>query len=85
MEIFCFVKREVIEIGDNIDLEIKSELMKVKYHSEKIWTIENFLTKDECDDLLIFSEQKGYDEAKISLSEKPLKLRRLFMKKLTCF
>lgn len=42
--------------------------MKVKHHSEKIWTIENFLTKDECDNLLIFSEQKGYEEAKVSLS-----------------
>ncbi len=42
--------------------------MKVKYHNKKIWTIENFLTKDECDNLLLFSEQKGYEEAKVSLS-----------------
>lgn len=42
--------------------------MKVKHHNKKIWTIENFLTKEECDNLLLFSEQKGYEEAKVSLS-----------------
>lgn len=41
--------------------------MKAKYHSEIIWTIDNFLTEKECEELIIFSEQKGYDEAKVSL------------------
>ena len=41
--------------------------MKAKYHNEIIWTIDNFLTEKECDDLIIFSEQKGYEEAKVSL------------------
>lgn len=42
-------------------------MMKIKYHSEIIWTVDNFLTKGECEDLILFSEQKGYEEAKISL------------------
>jgi len=42
--------------------------MKAKYHSEIIWTIENFLTEKECEDLILFTEQKGYEEAKVSLS-----------------
>ena len=42
--------------------------MKAIYHSEIIWTIEDFLTKTECDDLILFSEQKGFEEAKVSLS-----------------
>ena len=41
--------------------------MKANYHNEIIWTIDNFLTAKECDDLIIFSEQKGYEEAKVSL------------------
>lgn len=42
--------------------------MKVTYHSKIIWTIENFLTNKECEDLILFSEQRGYEEAKVSLS-----------------
>ncbi|MGK0364552.1 MAG: putative 2-oxoglutarate/Fe(II)-dependent dioxygenase YbiX [Saprospiraceae bacterium] len=42
--------------------------MKVRYHTKTIWTIDNFLTKQECENLILFSEQKGYDEAKVSLS-----------------
>ncbi len=41
--------------------------MRVIHHTEKIWTIQDFLTKEECDDLIIFSERKGYEEAKVSL------------------
>lgn len=42
--------------------------MKAKYHNQIIWTIENFLSQKECDDLILFSEQKKYEEAKVSLS-----------------
>jgi len=42
--------------------------MKIIQHSKIIWTIENFLTKKECEDLILFSEQRGYEEAKVSLS-----------------
>jgi len=41
--------------------------MKAKYHSDIIWTIDNFLTEKECEDLIMFSEQRGYEEAKVSL------------------
>lgn len=41
--------------------------MKLHYHSKTIWTLDNFLTDKECDDLIIFSEQKGYEEATVSL------------------
>lgn len=42
--------------------------MKLKYHSETIWTIENFISEKECEDLILFTEQIGYEEAKVSLS-----------------
>ena len=42
--------------------------MEIKYHSETIWTIDNFLTPKECDELILISEQKGYDEATVSLT-----------------
>jgi len=42
--------------------------MEVIYHSERIWTIENFLSPPACNNLILFSEQKGYDEATVSLT-----------------
>jgi len=39
--------------------------MEIKGLSDKIWLIEDFLTPTECDDLIIFSEQKGYSEADV--------------------
>jgi predicted 2-oxoglutarate/Fe(II)-dependent dioxygenase YbiX len=42
--------------------------MKITYHSKIIWTIENFLTDKACEDLILFSEQRGFEEAKVSLS-----------------
>ncbi len=40
--------------------------MKLIAHTDKIWTIEGFLSEQECKDLITFSEQKGYEEAKVS-------------------
>ena len=42
--------------------------MKVIHHTDIIWTIEDFLSSRECDDLIIFSEQKEYEEATVSLT-----------------
>ena len=42
--------------------------MKPKYHTKLIWTIENFISKKECETLILFSEQQGYEEAKVSLT-----------------
>lgn len=42
--------------------------MKAIHHTEIIWTIENFLSKAECEELILFSEQIGYEEAKVSLA-----------------
>ncbi len=41
--------------------------MNVNQHSDIIWTIDNFLSEKACEDLILFSEQKGYEEAKVSL------------------
>lgn len=41
--------------------------MEVVHHSPSIWTIANFLTELECDDLLLFSERMGFEEATVSL------------------
>ncbi len=43
--------------------------MKIEKHSDIIWTIASFLTEKECEDLIIFSEHLGYEEAKVSLPE----------------
>ena len=45
--------------------------MTAVYHSTTIWTIPNFLTKQECEDLILFSEQRGYLEAEVSASDGP--------------
>ena len=42
--------------------------MEKLYHTEKIWTIQNFLSKEECGDLILLSENIGYNEAEVSLS-----------------
>lgn len=41
--------------------------MKKTEYTPKIWTIENFLTEEECQNLIIFSENKSYEEATVSL------------------
>ena len=42
--------------------------MKYIKYTDKTWTIENFLSEKECQDLIIFSEMKGFQEAEVSLS-----------------
>ncbi len=42
--------------------------MKVNQHTDNIWTIENFLSPQECQDLIAQSEAVGYEEAEVSLS-----------------
>ncbi|MEM1134218.1 MAG: hypothetical protein AAGI07_00155 [Bacteroidota bacterium] len=42
------------------------EEMRLHQQSETIWTIDFFLSEKECKDLIILSENKGYDEAKVS-------------------
>lgn len=41
--------------------------MKKIQHTSQIWTIENFLSEEECQNLIIFSETKSYQEATVSL------------------
>ncbi len=43
--------------------------MKLITHDSSIWTIENFLTKKECDELISLSENIGYTEAEVSLAQ----------------
>lgn len=43
--------------------------MKLTQHTLQIWTIDNFLTQKECEDLIIFSENMGYSEAEVSFME----------------
>jgi len=35
--------------------------------TDTIWTIDRFLSERECDDLILFSEQKGFSEADVGL------------------
>ncbi|WP_375559030.1 2OG-Fe(II) oxygenase [Bernardetia sp. OM2101] len=41
--------------------------MKKIQYTPHIWTIDNFLSGEECQNLIIFSENKSYDEATVSL------------------
>jgi predicted 2-oxoglutarate/Fe(II)-dependent dioxygenase YbiX len=41
--------------------------MKITHHTPTIWTIENFLTRKACEDLILFSETIGYQEAEVAL------------------
>lgn len=41
--------------------------MELVAHTSSIWTIEHFLTPDECNELITLSENIGYDEAEVSL------------------
>lgn len=43
--------------------------MEINYHTDKIWTIENFMEREECENLIAFSEEIGYEEAKVSFPE----------------
>ena len=51
--------------------------MKLNQISDSIWTIENFLSKKECDDLILFSEMKGFEEAKVNLANGPKMIKGL--------
>jgi len=44
-------------------------MKKHQLHNE-IYLIDDFLTKAECDELIKYSEQKGYEEAKVNLDGK---------------
>ena len=41
--------------------------MKRIEHTPQIWTIEHFLTPQACQELIVFSEARGYQEAEVSL------------------
>jgi predicted 2-oxoglutarate/Fe(II)-dependent dioxygenase YbiX len=42
--------------------------MEAIYHTNKIWTIEHFLSEQECAELISLSENIGYKEAEVSFS-----------------
>ncbi|MCU0439531.1 MAG: 2OG-Fe(II) oxygenase [Raineya sp.] len=44
-------------------------MIKLIQHTEKIWALKNFLTAQECEELILFSEQQGYQEAEVGFSE----------------
>lgn len=43
--------------------------MNLIQHTDKIWVIENFLSQNECKELISMSESLGYEEAEVSLAE----------------
>jgi predicted 2-oxoglutarate/Fe(II)-dependent dioxygenase YbiX len=43
--------------------------IKLNQLTESIWTIEGFLTAQECENLIALSENLGYQEAEVSLPE----------------
>lgn len=49
--------------------DLKLFMIKLIQHTEKIWALENFLTVQECEELILFSEQQGYQEAEVGFRE----------------
>lgn len=47
-------------------MNLENKLDQV-FHTDKIWTIENFLSLDECIALIQISENIGYIEAEVNL------------------
>ncbi|GAL84189.1 hypothetical protein MYP_1417 [Sporocytophaga myxococcoides] len=41
--------------------------MNAIFHTDQIWSIENFLSRSECNDLITLSENIGFKEAEVSL------------------
>jgi predicted 2-oxoglutarate/Fe(II)-dependent dioxygenase YbiX len=46
---------------------IKTIQMKIVHHAPNIWSIENFLSEKDCNDLIAFGEMLGYSEAALNL------------------
>ena len=46
---------------------LHQHIMECTHHTHTIWTIADFLTRAECDEMLLFSEKIGYQEAEVSL------------------
>ena len=51
--------------------------MQLIQHTESVWTIEEFLTPGECDELVALSENIGYDEAEVSFPSGPTMMKGL--------
>lgn len=51
--------------------------MTITYHTSTIWTIDNFLTSEECQKLIHKSESYGYEEAKVSLPKGAKMMKRI--------
>ena len=42
--------------------------MQLQQHSDDVWTIEQFLSPRECEEMIHFSELKGYEEATVGFA-----------------
>jgi predicted 2-oxoglutarate/Fe(II)-dependent dioxygenase YbiX len=51
--------------------------MQVIQHTSTVWTIEDFLSVSECNDLIALSESVGYEEAEVSLPSGPTMMKGL--------
>ncbi|HVI47832.1 MAG TPA: 2OG-Fe(II) oxygenase [Chitinophaga sp.] len=51
--------------------------MHIIHHSPQIWTIEHFLTPEECTALIALSEDIGYNEAEVGLSSGPKMMKNI--------
>lgn len=50
-------------------IDFKLFMINLIQHTEKIWALENFLSIQECEELIFFSEQQGYQEAEVGFRE----------------
>ena len=51
--------------------------MNLIHEQQSIWQIPGFLSQKECDDLIIFSESRGYEEAEVSLPSGSRMMKRI--------
>lgn len=48
--------------------------MKKINYSEDVYLVEDFLTSEECDDFIAFSEKKGFERAKVNLDGRQVEM-----------
>ncbi len=58
------------ELATPIQQNHRKELFKMQkiLHTPSIWTIDNFLSPQSCENLILFSENRGYVEAEVNTS-----------------
>ncbi len=50
---------------------------KIEFISDQLFVIDNFLSDSECNDFIIWSEQRGYEEAKVQIDGQQVMMKNI--------